>query len=285
MDKSLLFLVLCCVLQFNTAQAENIYYPPPLSEWDKRQNYPIRLLGRALALSDPSLKLTQFAEQVGQDKALNMLNSGQIDVVWTMTNKQREALYLPIRIPIVKGLSGWRLLLIKDEHQRIFDTIGSVNQLSLFKAVQGESWPDTQILRANQLRVISYEGYDQLFEILINGEAQYFPRSVFEIWEEALTYSKQGIAIEKNLVLQYPTALYFFVNSREDVLAKKIEQGLNMMRENGEFDDLFMHTFGPAILKANLLQRTVIRLENPSLPKETPLQDKTLWYQPNMDRW
>ncbi|WP_440903200.1 amino acid ABC transporter substrate-binding protein [Catenovulum sp. SX2] len=265
------------------AFSKSIIYPPPLGEWDKQHNYPITLLTKALNRADPEYQLELYEQTIDQEQALNLLYRNQVDVVWTMTNKQREALYLPVRIPLTKGLSGWRLFLIKPEHQHLFDNVKSHNQLKLYTAVQGQDWPDEEILQRNQLKLVTKPAYVDLIDVLTSGQAQYFPRGVFEIWSEAEQFQAQGhnVKVESSLALYYPTALYFFVNRNNSQLAASIESGLKQLLATGEFDLMFNHAFADAIDKTNFTQRRILRLNNPSLPKQTPLANKQLWYQPD----
>ncbi|WP_016956985.1 transporter substrate-binding domain-containing protein [Catenovulum agarivorans] len=275
-------LVLVTYLISAVAISKSIVYPPPLGEWDKQHNYPITLLSKALKQVDQQYQLELYEQTVDQEQALNLLYRNQVDVVWTMTNKQREALYLPIRIPLTKGLSGWRLFLIKPEHQNLFDSVKNRNQLKLYTAVQGQDWPDEEILQRNQLKVVTKPAYADLIEVLTSGQAQYFPRGVFEIWSEAEQFQAQGhnVKVESSLALYYPTALYFFVNRNNSQLAATIESGLKQLLATGEFERMFNQAFADAIAKTQLEQRRILHLNNPSLPKQTPLANKQLWFQP-----
>ena len=275
-------LVLVAYLISGMVASQTIVYPPPLGEWDKQHNYPIKMLEKALAHADQPYQLELYEKTIDQQQALNLLYRNQVDVVWTMTNKQREALYLPIRIPLTKGLSGWRLFLIKPEHQNLFDNVKNHNQLKLYTAVQGEDWPDEEILQRNQLKLVTKPAYADLIDVLTSGQAQYFPRGVFEIWSEAEQFKAQGhnVAIENSLALYYPTALYFFVNRHNSQLAATIESGLKQLLATGEFERMFNQAFAEAIEKTHIEQRRILKLSNPSLPKQTPLANKQLWFQP-----
>ena len=63
----------------------------------------------------------------------------------------------PIRIPLFKGLFGYRVLLIRKQEQARFDQINTQQDLAKFLGGQGTHWPDTLILQANGLRVTTAE--------------------------------------------------------------------------------------------------------------------------------
>ena len=56
------------------------------------------------------------------------------------------------------------------------------------------------------------------------------------------------------------------------------------MLKDGSFDAIFWKYSAKAIEQLNLIQRRLIRIENPLLPPETPLKDASLWYTPNMHK-
>jgi hypothetical protein len=76
--------------------------------------------------------------------------------------------------------------------------------------------------------------------------------------------------------------MYFFVSPRNPELGRDIEEGLNRAIADGSFDKTF---FGAQAVKdvmerANMKQRRVFYLENPTLHKDTPLDRAELWFDP-----
>ena len=91
---------------------------------------------------------------------------------------------LPIRIPIQKGILGWRVGLIRKGDQGRFAGVDTLEDLKRVRLAQGQEWPDTLILRANGIDVITAPRYEGLFKMLVSKRFDYFPRSVNEIWDE-----------------------------------------------------------------------------------------------------
>ena len=52
------------------------------------------------------------------------------------------------------------------------------------------------------------------------------------------------------------------------------------MMNDGSFDAIFMKYNRSSIVKANLKNRRIIRIDNPDLPKDTPLNDPSLRFDP-----
>src|SRR5690625_967009 len=164
------------------------------------------------------------------------LATGVYDIHWLHTNRQRETRLRPIRIPLLKGMIGWRLLLIPEQAQERFSAITHVDQLRKLRTVQGHDWPDALILQHNGFSVIRSANWEGMFRMLALGRVDYFPRGATEVHSEIAQFPDHGLAVEQSLVLHYPSAYYFFVARDNDELAEVIEKGLNVDIVNGSFD-------------------------------------------------
>ena len=264
---------------FAPAQAKTVlWYPQPEINTDERQTYPLKILTLALSKAGADYELKPRLNKMQQARALRQLALGlEINVLWTMTSKEREKDLLPIRIPIDKGLLGWRIFLINKKNAVNFEKLNTLDDLKKFEAVQGHDWPDTEILKANGLKVLGLPYYDSLFKTLQIGRVDYFPRSISEIWTEEKSHPDRDLEIEKTIILHYPTALYFFVNKDDKELARLIETGLRAAIKDGSFEKTFVESYGADINQTHLKNRKLFQLKNPLLPVETPLQDKKLW--------
>ncbi len=268
------------LLSFSASASINVVYPKPESSTDERQDYPIKLLDLALKQSGKDYQLQPSLHTSTQWRALKKMERGlEVDVVWTMTSAPREKLLKPIRIPIDKGLFGWRVPLIRQSDISVFDGIQAREDIQALAAGQGHDWPDVDILRYNDFKVTPSGSYSGLFKMLASGRIDYFPRSIVEVWIERELHADKNLIVDPNLLLIYPTAFYFFVNYDNHELAKDIELGLETLIANGEFDRLFKRYYGEFIERSNLTQRKVFKLANPSLPEQTPLERQDLWLQ------
>jgi hypothetical protein len=251
--------------------------------YEQPQDYFVSLLELALAESkapDEEIQL-RFAERnYSQARWIYLAqhDPGNL-VIWTMTNKQREEQLLPIRIPIFKGLFGKRVFIIRKEDQVLFDQIKTRADLVKFTAGQGIHWPDVDILQANGLPVTTAATVDSLFKMLKAKRFDYFPRGVSEAWFELAQLDEKDLVVEKNLMLVYPAAIYYFVNKDNVDLARRIETGLEMMITKGSFDEFF---YSHRRTRAGLEEvtrnpRRVIYLENPDSPTLQPMPTEKYW--------
>lgn len=255
-----------------------IYYPRAASIDDGRGEYGQALLELALAKAGGHYRVELSPAPMQQNRAIVELQSakGHIDVVGTMTSAEREASLLPVRIPMTRGLIGWRIALLRADHPDLLRGVRGLDDLKRFSTGQGHDWPDLQILRHSGLTVLPVAVYNGLLGMLGAGRIDWAPRSVNEIWAEAARHPE--LVVDPYVVVRYPTADYFFVNRSKPALAEEIRRGLEAALADGSFEQLFYQHYGPLIRQARLDQRVLIELPNPLLTPETPLSRKELWF-------
>jgi hypothetical protein len=86
------------------------------------------------------------------------------------------------------------------------------------------------------------------------------------------------LAVEKQLLLYYPTAMYYFVKKGNTQLANQIEKGLTIAIADGSFDRLFYAFNQEFIEKSTLHARNIITLSNPHFPALSALDNPRLWF-------
>lgn len=283
---SRLGLLLLFWVSFPSLASERVvtYSWPKAMQNDKRGDYPVALLQLALAKSGMPLRSEPSDFVMSQFRTMKQLETGKgIDVVWTMTNPERETKLRPIRIPIDRGLIGWRLLAIRQQDADFFRQLPGAGALKTLLTVQGADWPDFQILKDNGFKVVPSQHFAGMYSMLVNQRVRFFARSATEIWLELAAEQQQGDAVQvaPNWVLHYPAALYFFVRKQDDELATAIESGLEAAIADGSMRQLFLQHFQQTIELSALGQRQVVELKNAELPPQTPLQRAELWFDPN----
>ena len=247
--------------------------------------YRISLLRLALEKASRPAELvirSHLDISLGQKAFINLLDIDRIDIAWSMTSKQREAAALPIRVPIYRGLMGWRIGFIRTNDKPRFYRLSQAEDLKQVLTGQGHDWPDTAILRHNGFKVEPGLVWSARFKMLAAGRYDYFPRSVVEIWDEQSEVDSLSVEIEPKFAIYYPTAFYFFVNKARQDIANLVTEGLMQAVSDGSFHELFMRFHSDSIKRANLENREVLYLENPLLSAETPIEDERLWYHPQL---
>lgn len=276
------FLLLLMALMPCTVNALEVLRYPKHSMGDDPEAYVVDLLKEALARSEGRYQLEASSMPMTQSRALLAIekNSTSVQVMWGMTSSERERRLKPVRIPIYRGLIGWRVLLHRAEAENL-STVRNLQDLQRFSFGQRHDWPDTPILRSNGLNVVTSQDYKGLFGMLSAGRFDLFPREVVVAWREQAMSSREGLdlTVDDRLLLHYPTALYFFTSLNRIDVAADIERGLEDMIVDGSFKRLFDQYHGEVLKQANLASRIVIGLDNSDLPPATPLTRKELWFQ------
>ena len=267
----------------DASSSETIYYPRSTAKIDPHIDFILEILNTALREFPGKYQPVPSAAAYPQTRSINEAVSpyGKIDLVWTMSTNEREAKLIPIRIPLDKGLLGWRIAFVNDKNQDILSQVKSLNDLKKFDAGQVHDWPDTEILQNNMLNVVSSSTYEAMFKMLAANRFDYSPRAIFEIWGELASHSSMPIFIDTHIVLHYPTAFYFFVSPRKPVFANDLKLGMERIITNGQFEKIFQKYQRDAIQKADIKHRTVIELRNPLLDsRRLPLNRPELWFKP-----
>jgi len=271
-----------------TASAEVIVVNPKKSENDQRFKYPSVILTEALRRTEEEFgatHLTRYPDAIPRKRALAELIKGNITVFSTPTRREWEERALAVRIPIRKGILGYRLFLINKQDQPRFEAISSLSQLKQMVVGSGEQWSTTAALRKLGFNVEGGTSYESLFTMLAHKRFDFFPRGVNEIFGEfdGRKAKFPNLHIEEGLAVYLPLPTYFFVTPKRLDLAKRLEKGLAKMVEDGTLDRLFNEHHSEALKRAGLASRQIFSLNNPDLTPETPFGRQQLWYVPNRE--
>ncbi|WP_202598378.1 MULTISPECIES: diguanylate cyclase [unclassified Vibrio] len=245
----------------------------------EKEQLAFNILQLALSKSSPELSIKQSEQNYNETRLAEEIQANHIDVMWAGASAERDEKLLAIRIPIFKGLMGHRIFIIRSADQGKFSQIKNLTQLKKFKAGQATFWGDTQVLKSAGLPLVTTIKYSNLFRMLEGGRYDYFPRGVLEPWEEVEQHAHLNLTVEKEVMLIYPFALYFYVNQENQQLYHQIYSGFMSAIDDGSFDQLFFNSqiIKEAFAKANLSQRTILRIDNPYMHPDTPYANKKLW--------
>lgn len=265
---------------------EDVVKYPRQDEGDTRDLHKIDLLESVLKITSKEYgKVTLIPSRnvMSEARMVNVLKyqGDEIDVIFKPTTIEREQILTPVRIPILKGLLGYRISLIHQDMQKQFSQIKNLQQLQKYLVGQGQGWGDVAIFEHNGIEVVKAPYYEGLFKMLILGRFDFFSRGITEApyeWEERKRTLPE-LHMEESILLHYYWPVYYFTakNEKGKKLAERIRKGLEALIENGKFDQIFDRYYRGLLEKVNLKNRTVIELENPTLPKETPIDNKKYW--------
>ncbi len=222
-----------------------------------------QLLTLALEKSGEDFVIDQIALNEPQQRLAQRLLEGKpINLLWMGTTSEYEQTLLPVRVPLLRGLSGFRLLLINQARQQEFSRVQSLSELAAFTGVQGIGWSDIDILKQAGLN-ISAAPRDTILDMLNrNRHVDYYPRGLVEAHVELVVATGQYplLMAEPRLLLHYPFAIYFFVSPEFPALAEALERGLGRTYTDGSFMALF-EQYPPIRASLPVLQQPRLRLE------------------------
>ena len=270
--------------------ATRLVYPlTSLDEVDSRYDYDWAVLRTAMEKTAPRFgpfEVHQSGQVMSHQRIVQevLAPQGRINIMARSTSPELEKQLLPIRLPIDRGLLGYRLFLVRESDLPRFAAVRTLDDLRKLSVGQGKDWIDVPILRNAGFDVVEGGSYRSLFAMLNAGRFDFFSRGIDEarreFGERRANYPR--MAIEPTLLMQYPLPLYFFVRRDEEgkLLARRIEAGMEMMIKDGSLNALFQKYKGESIRSGALSRRRVLHVQNPHLSPETPLSRSELWFNP-----
>jgi hypothetical protein len=232
----------CFYSACSPAEPLRLVIPPIEKSAEPQMQYFHQLLHLVLSkteATDGPFSIEFYPEKISMERSLATLANGKgIHLVWTTLNPKRERELLPIRISLIGDLNSYRVFLIRKGDQARFDQVKTLADLRKLRVGLGSQWPDADIMRHNHFEVVTTLNYDPLFKMLAANRFDFFPRGLYEVWDEDASHKHLGLTIEKNIMLYYEVPFYFFVNKNNPALAQRLERGLKMALADGSFNQL-----------------------------------------------
>lgn len=263
-------------------------YNGPESNSDTRYQYHWSVLKAALDATvkkwgaytlQPSAFMNESRQVMEMQSARGFINTMVLD-----TTVDLEQRLQPVRIPVDKGLLGYRVFLIRKADQNKFSAVHSLDDLRRFSVGQGADWSDTSIFRAAGFTVVTGAAYDGLFGMLEAGRFDAFGRGVTEVLPELAQFGTKApsMVIEQDLLLYYPLPVYFWFPKTEDGTrrAERVDEGMRIILARGTLDKLFMAEYADTLKRLNLKHRRLFKIDNPLLPKGNPFVHKAWLFDP-----
>lgn len=266
--------------------AKTIVINPLHIDLPAEQDYPQQLLQAALAATatEGELVVARFPLQMTSSRIIHELaKDGAIDVGVLASGHWQHPQLRPIFIPIRRGLLGWRLMLSRPERvESIRAHLLGGSPLRTLTTGFGEDWVDLSIIRANFAHVAVAQTSQELYQQLSTGAFDFYSRSAIELWREVgvLKLDLTQFAIVPDVALYYPLADFFYVHRDQEALAQRIERGLTMLYESGEFQALLEQFHGEDLRRSQLAQRRIFQLTDPGWSLSEPPVAALWWYQP-----
>lgn len=267
---------------------------PKQSEADASHSYLLSLLELVLDETEADYGETVIEllpTSYNQKIILSLLNhDGILDVVTSAPTPEREEKFRSAKVPLMRGLLGYRMMIIRPEDEALFKKFTKEEELKALRACQATHWPDADVLEAGGYKVVRTPVFEDLFKMLINKECDYFPRGIAEGYAEVIThnstYPSKKLKAFDDIIIHYPLPLFFYTSHKNFELAARIERGLEAIIKNGKFDKLMQnHAITKTIFPLKKWKnKRYFYVPNHLLPKSVPIEKKHLWIQLAADK-
>ncbi len=244
---------------------EKLVIPYQVETTNSIHVYVVKVLTRTLELTEKKygpFKLIAQQESTVQSRQLRNLEKGWSDIIWMISSTERDRRAHPVKVPLIGGLYGYRVLLV-NSHSKLANSLSSASLRSL-SYTQGGDWPDFDILRANALTVYA-NPYKAGFKLVQEGFIDAYPRAAHEAMLEIGDNLGEGLAVAPDVLLTYYNPLFFYVDKNNDVLAKRLREGLSILINRGELQQMLeaqpFYTSAMQVIKG----REATELANPFL--------------------
>ena len=168
------------------ANAEQILVNKPQSENDRRYDYPHQLLQMIFDETEDDYGRDYVAHSkliMSRERMLLSLIDGElIHVVAEAPKKEWVEKLLVVRIPIRKGIQGYRLFFINKEDQASIDNITTLNDFMRMPTGSGAGWSTAMLMCEAGFEVVKGSNYEGLFDMLekrrfLSAAYQFIPKS------------------------------------------------------------------------------------------------------------
>src|ERR1700756_397705 len=181
-------LLVAFAVESRAAAVMTYIYHAPESSLDVRYLYHWEILRTALERTTPTwgpYRMVPSEFMTERRQAFELKNAtGKLTVMYLSTTPDFEKNLIPIRIPVDKNLGGYCVFLIREDDQKRFASVHSIDDLRRFSYGLGLGWIDVDILRAGGFNVVTGSSYDGLFETLVNRRFDIFLRAATEVLDE-----------------------------------------------------------------------------------------------------
>jgi len=220
------------------------------------------------------------AEAVTQGRTELLLQDGHADIGAFGVSAQRLARLRPIRIDLLKGLIGLRMLVVRHEDSERFGHMTDEEILHKVRYGTHQQWADVPIMQANGMQLELVSNSNKLYQMLATGRFEALSRGANEILGELRANAELAphLTIESAHSLYYDYPVWFWVRHGNEPLAQALETGLHNILRDGSFRELFLEKHKAEIDFVRKSRRRVIRLTSLALAEAIEPPDTSWWW-------
>jgi hypothetical protein len=232
---------------------------------DNSQLFYIELLQKSLDAAGVEYT-TEFEKDLPQTRAVEMLDQGQLSMMWMLASAERDAKYTRVDVGLTGGLIGRRILLISPKQSETYANVQNLDDFRKLGKVGafGKNWFDAKVWAMNGLAYQEIDGeWRVIYDMVAEGNRglDYFSRGFTEIVSEAAEHP--NLQIESHLVLIYDRDFYYYLSSSAAQYKDTIQDALLKAQTSGLIDELVQKYWVDSFAKLNMDKRIQIQLETP----------------------
>ena len=248
---------------------------------DHNAKHAISLIKLAAEEANIKLQLNVIFREESAKSLRQALLKGDIDLIWTATSRSLQERFKPVKIPLYRGLLGYRLCMINDHNRDLLKGVKSMEALKPLTFGLGEGWSDIGVFQSAGLKVKIMD-YEQLFQAVHNRTIDCAPRAIFEAFPEQYNQRYRylyKLYVDRYLMIRYIMPFYFFTRKDDDITFNLLHQGLTKAIMNGRYQNAVKKnpSLRMAIRKIQRNKRRVITIPNALLPDDVP-KDPHFWF-------
>ena len=266
--RKLLFIMLASgfIVPVFALQKQTVIYPESVDLQSKRDLYTVAVVKIIFAQSE-QYQLRALPLEREYDKLLALLKRGAVDLAWAGASANNLKQFRAIDFPIMKGLIGYRLFLVKKSNRDILKEVSDLDDLKTFTIGQGSTWVEVDMFQRAGLQVVPAESYAALFSMLANDRFELFPRSILEIGNELSTFPQYDLEVADHVALHYDFELLFYVHQDNQQLHQYLTERLEDPIIKLQIQQLFTQYYQNSLNEYHYEQRRVIKLPSPTIAK------------------
>lgn len=257
-----------------------------------RNAYDVGLLKLALDVTRAEYgpyQITVVDQTFGTTRGRRELSKGKLINIYASPIRPTHVLATErirsVPFPIMRGLLGYRSLIIAGSRRADFDTVVDLDSLRRFSIGQASGWIDADIFRHNSVRVVQDSKYQNLFSML---ERERFDAISLGVSEAPIALARVSdlhptLSLYDDLVVYYPFATTYQLSWHDTRLAQRIEMGLKKLEKSGQFDKFFEENFSERLSELRNKGARVIVLRNPDVDPSFGINQPVLLAEPGAD--
>ncbi|MFM2666166.1 transporter substrate-binding domain-containing protein [Vibrio mediterranei] len=234
-----------------------------------RQQYELDMLKLLINVTEDNYGTVNIMEDTidypdARDEGAVLENGSHLLVTVKGNAKFSGKQFIELPFSITKQLLGQRILFAKTTN---LDKFACNNQIKNMTVGVPETWVDAELFRQNGYQVAERGNFDDIFHRLANDEFDFIgfgANEAEEIFQNRVA-NHYPIQMVDDVMLQYPFPLVFYINADFPELAERLQQGLDIILDNGKFESLYQHYFQQTEQTLALKKRRCLFLHNPFL--------------------